>query len=158
MVHGVPWVLAGAVFLVPLYDTWQLDSHLIDDTRLQAQQWIDSAQGETWGERYTLGKDWKTRYLTEVDISEAKKSGVAYLAVSSFSYERFFIGSQWSWQNKDVYETHKKYMRLFTYPYVEIKPAYKTFAFSNPVIRIIDIRDPQKSGEQGKESGRRQLE
>jgi len=158
MVHGVPWVLAGAVFLVPLYDTWQLDSHLIDDTRLQAQQWIDSAQGETWGERYTLGKDWKTRYLTEVDISEARKSGVAYLAVSSFSYERFFIGSQWSWQNKDVYETHKKYMRLFTYPYVEIKPAYKTFAFSNPVIRIIDIRDPQKSGEQGKESGRRQLE
>jgi 4-amino-4-deoxy-L-arabinose transferase-like glycosyltransferase len=150
MVPGVPWVLAGAVVLVPAYDSWRLDSHLIDDTRLQARQWIDAAQGETWGERYTLGKDWKKRYLTEIDISEARNSGVAYLAVSSFSYERFFIGSQWSWQNQAVYETHKKYIRLFSYPYVEIKPAYKTFAFSNPVIRIIDIRGPQKNKEPGK--------
>lgn len=150
-------VLAGAVILTPLYDTWRLDSHLIDDTRLQVQQWIDLAQGETWGERYTLGKDWKKRYLTEIDISEARKSGVAYLAVSSFSYERFFIGSQWSWQNQAVYETHKKYIRLFSYPYVEIKPAYKSFAFSNPVIRIIDIREPEKNGEQGKKLGNLQL-
>lgn len=35
---------------------------------------------------------------------------------------------------------------LYSYPYTEIKPAYKTFAFSNPVIRIIDIRDPEKQG------------
>jgi hypothetical protein len=62
--------------------------------------------------------------------------------VSSFNYERFFIGAEWWGQQPKVYKTHKKYMQLFSYPYREIIPAYKTFAFSNPVIRIIDIRDP----------------
>jgi hypothetical protein len=32
-------------------------------------------------------------------------------------------------------------MELFARPYVEIAPAYRSFAFSNPVIRIIDMRD-----------------
>jgi 4-amino-4-deoxy-L-arabinose transferase-like glycosyltransferase len=145
--RAVPWALAGAIVLVPLYDSWQLDSHLIDDTRLQAKKWIDASGGKAWGERYTLGNGWRQRYLTELDIAEARKSGIAYFVVSSFSYERFFIGSQWSWQSQDVYETHKNYMRLFSHPYVEIKPAYKTFAFSNPVIRIVDIRDLATSGE-----------
>ena len=38
------------------------------------------------------------------------------------------------------------YLYSYLYTYTEIKPAYKTFAFSNPVIRIIDIRDPEKQG------------
>ena len=38
-----------------------------------------------------------------------------------------------------VYERHEKYEELFAYPTVEIKPAYHSFAFSNPTIRIVDI-------------------
>ncbi|GJL78917.1 MAG: hypothetical protein NPINA01_19060 [Nitrospinaceae bacterium] len=139
------WTLTVAVVCIPLYDTWRLDSNLLDDTRIKAKQWIDDTQRKAWGERYTLGGEVTKDLLTQVDISEAKKAGVSYLIASSFNYERFLIGSNWSGQNPMVYETQKKYMQLFSYPYVEISPLHKSFAFSNPVIRIIDIRDAKKS-------------
>jgi dolichyl-phosphate-mannose-protein mannosyltransferase len=150
MVRIASGVLAVAVVLVPLYDAWQLDSHLIGDTRLKAKQWIDAAQGKAWGERYTLGGNFQKDYLSKINISEARNSGVSFLVASSFNYERFFIGSHWSGQNAKVYTTHEKYKRLFSYPYIEIKPEYKTFAFSNPVIRIIDIREPENNEDQEK--------
>ena len=41
----------------------------------------------------------------------------------------------------NVPKVYTKYEELFqTYPFVEIAPAYKSFAFSNPTIRILDIR------------------
>lgn len=154
LARGLPLVLIGAVILIPGYDTLMLDSNLANDTRSKAQEWVASTKENVWVERYTLlKKNFKHRYLARMDILEARKSGIAYLIVSSFNYERFFIGAEWSGQDPKVYETHKRYMRLFSYPYTEIKPAYKTFAFSNPVIRIIDIRDPENLGEAAKKPG-----
>lgn len=158
MVRAFPIVLMGGIVFLPFYDTWLLESNLIDDTRLKAKKWIDSSQEKTWYERYTLGLNRTMRYLTEVDISEARKSGVTYLVASSFNYDRYLIGSQWSLQGRKVYEKNKKYLQLFSYPYIEIKPTHKTFAFSNPVIRIIDIRDPEKLKDQDEKSGSPQLE
>lgn len=143
LARGLPLVLAGVLIITPGHAAWTLTSNLINDTRSKAREWVDSSDEKVWFERYALGEGMTKRHLTEVDILEAKKSGVAYLIASSFNYERFFIGAQWSLQQPKVYEMHKKYVRLFSYPYIEIKPAYKSFAFSNPVIRIIDIRDPE---------------
>jgi hypothetical protein len=120
-----------------------LDSNLTRDTRSKAQEWVASTKEKVWFERYTLGRNYTKTLITQVEIAEARRAGVSFLLASSFNYERFFIGAQWSGQNPRVYNTHKKYTRFFSYPYTDIKPAYKTFAFSNPVIRIIDIRDQE---------------
>lgn len=151
---GLPWVLTGVILLIPGYATWMLDSNLTQDTRLKAQEWVASTKEKVWFERYTLGGDYSKILITQVDIAEARKSGVAYLVASSFNYERFFIGAGMSGQDPKVYETHKKYEQLFSYPYTEIKPAYKTFAFSNPVLRIIDIRNLENQKDSAKESNR----
>ena len=92
--------------------------------------------------RYTntfqLNGDFRT--ILDVDISSAKKSGIEYLLVSNFVYDRYLKGGKLRGQNQRVYELYEKYGRLFSQPYIEIKPEYKSFAFSNPVIRIVDIR------------------
>jgi len=141
MARNISWVLAGAVVLAPFYDTWMIDTNLNNDTRSKVVKWIASTKEKVWYERYTMdNENYAKADLTAIDIPTARSSGVAYLIASSFNYDRFFIGSQWPGQPSKVYKKSKKYNRLFSFPYTEIKPAYKTFAFSNPVIRIIDIR------------------
>ena len=82
-----------------------------------------------------------------IDLAEARQRGVDYLVASSFMYERYFLGSQFKGQDAEIYQVHQQYVELFKHPYVEIRPSYKSFGFNNPVIRIVDIRPPQKAGE-----------
>lgn len=55
---------------------------------------------------------------------------------SSFHYDRYQLGTKLQNQRDAGYEF------LFRYPYAEIRPDYKSFAFSNPVLRIVDLRQP----------------
>ena len=66
--------------------------------------------------------------------------GVNYVLASSFMYDGFFLGSRLPGQDPEVYRIHERYVELFKRPYVEIRPAYRSFGFNDPVIRIIDIR------------------
>jgi hypothetical protein len=43
-------------------------------------------------------------------------------------------------QRADRQQYAERYRRLFLLPFVEIPPAYMTFAFSDPTVRIVDIR------------------
>ncbi len=133
-------VLVTLIFIfVPLYDSVMLDYFLTKDTRLQAQEWIANAKAKVMFESYVypfeiVGK------LTDVDVAQWQAQGFEYLVASSFQYGRYLYGEHLKNQDKVVYDTAKTYRDLFEFPYREIRPAYKTFAFSNPVIRIIDIR------------------
>jgi 4-amino-4-deoxy-L-arabinose transferase-like glycosyltransferase len=127
--------------LWPLYDSILLNYHLTRDTRSKSQEWVESSGKKVLYGRYTntfnLNGDFRT--ILDVDITGAKKSGVEYLLVSSFVYDRYLIGGKLEGQGPQVYELYEKYSRLFSQPYIEIKPEHKSFAFSNPVIRIVDI-------------------
>lgn len=129
--------------LWPLYDSILLNYHLTRDTRYKSQQWVESSGKKVLYGRYTntfkLNGDFRT--ILDVDIAGAKKNGVEYLLVSSFVYDRYLMGGKLQGQDKRVYELNEKYGRLFSQPYIEIKPEHKSFAFSNPVIRIVDISD-----------------
>jgi 4-amino-4-deoxy-L-arabinose transferase-like glycosyltransferase len=130
------------LLLWPLYDSILLDYHLTRDTRIKSQEWVESSGKRVLYGRYTnnfnLNGDFRT--ILDVDITGAKKSGIEYLLVSSFVYDRYLKGGKLRGQNQRVYELYEKYGRLFSQPYIEIKPEHKSFAFSNPVIRIVDIR------------------
>ncbi|GJL79723.1 MAG: hypothetical protein NPINA01_27120 [Nitrospinaceae bacterium] len=129
--------------LWPLYDSAMLDYHLTRDTRSKAQEWVEASEKKVLYGRYTnsfnLNGDFRT--VLDVDIPGAQKSGVDYLVVSSFVYDRYLRGGKLQGQSQRVYELNEKYGRLFSRSFIEIKPEYKSFAFSNPVIRIVDIRD-----------------
>ena len=137
--------LVGILSLAePANQTIRLDYHMGRDTRIRAQEWLAAAKEKTLYETFALpiagpGMLW-TAVGLDIEI-ERRRKGTAYLMVSSFSYDRFFFASRLEDQDPEVYKSHGFYEELFLcHPIQEIAPAYKTFAFSNPTIRIVDIR------------------
>jgi hypothetical protein len=136
---------------LPLYETIQLVYHLNKDTRYKADQWIKSHGGMAIFEQYAIearksnlaqqpGYQY-VKTLADLDLEEVKNKKIPYLVASSFMYDRYFLGSKLKNQPKEIYRYHQEYELLFKYPITEIKPDYKSFAFSNPTIRILDIRN-----------------
>jgi len=137
------WTFAAglaALVLLPAYMSVRLVSGLADDTRVQAAAWLERHPGWATFEAYS-GEGTSVRSAVELDPAEWRAKGVDYLVASSFMYDRYATGAQLPNQRPEIYRTHERYMELFGLPYVEFSPAYRTFAFSNPVIRIIDLRD-----------------
>jgi len=135
-------VTAGLVLLaLPLWDSIQLDRFLTRDTRAEAAKWLHAEGGRAVREIYA-GTNWDRGTVAEVDVERARRQGTEYLVASSFTYDRYRLGATVEGQPASVYRRQRAYERLFQYPSVEFTPEYRSFAFSNPVIRIIDIRLP----------------
>ncbi|MBF0370587.1 MAG: glycosyltransferase family 39 protein [Magnetococcales bacterium] len=133
-------LLAGFLLLWPLHDTVNLLAHLNRDTRAHVQTWLLERGERALFEMYAAEKR-DVRSITDVDIQKARKKGYHYLAASSFLYDRYQVGSRLPHQNPSVYTIQKRYEALFqNYPTITFKPAFRAFAFSNPTIRLIDIR------------------
>ena len=77
--------------------------------------------------------------LARLDLQDIPP-GVTHVVASSFAYERYYRGAELPGQADYIYRGHAQYEQLFSLPYVEIRPQYMSFAFSNPTIRIVDIR------------------
>src|SRR5262249_54025424 len=79
-------------------------------------------------------------YPPVANWDELRSKGRPLLVTSSFAYDRFFRGARMTGQHPYVYEAAAKYEELFdSFEYVELAPAFKSIAFSNPVIRIVDL-------------------
>ena len=134
--------IMALLVLWPFYDTCLLDYNLTRDTRFRVEEWVESSGKKVLYGRYTntfkLNGDFRT--VLDVDITAAKKNGIEYLCVSNFVYDRYFMGAKLAGQHPRVYRLHEKYVRLFSLPTIEIRPQHRSFAFSNPVVRIVDIR------------------
>jgi hypothetical protein len=131
------------MFLIGLgYAGWQT-GHLVyyfnKDTRQQSMAWASLQGKQVKGESYTkVARD--IRSIDMLDIQKEKAEGVNYLMVSSLMYGRYEFVSKLKYTPEEIKKINEVYQLLFQQPYVEIQPAYKSFAFSNPTIRIIDIR------------------
>lgn len=133
--------VVSALILYPLYDATRLVRELEDDTRTRAAAWLEANPANVLVEQYgddTAGG----RPVAEFDIAELVHDGVEYVVASSFTYDRFRVGSQLPGQRPAVYRAQGRYDALFAHPYIELAPAYRSFAFSNPTIRIVDLRPP----------------
>ncbi len=133
-------VVMLGVATLPLPRAFALVYCLARDTRAQAEEWVKRSGVEARFEVYSsatrkdIGKLWK------LDLDRERESGVTHVVASSLMYERYEFGGRLAGQTPEVYAAAAKYRDLFSLPYIEIKPEYMTFAFSNPTIRIIDIR------------------
>lgn len=133
---------AIALGVIPFYDTVRLASSMAHDTRARTTTWLQQSGGKALLEQYA-GVSEDVRTATMIDLADARQQGVDFVVASSFMYERYFFGSQLPNQDFEIYRVHQKYIHLFKHPYVEIRPEYRSFGFSNPVIRIVDIRARQ---------------
>ena len=131
--------------VLPAWETAHLVRYLEDDTRREVAAWLATQSGKAKLERYA-GTEKDAELLTMLDLDAERAAGTRYLAASSFTYDRFRFASGSRFQRRHVYDTDRKYERLFQYPFREFPPKYKSFAFSNPTIRVIDITAPLGGG------------
>ena len=136
---AVPLVMI-AIIIYPLYCTIRLVHEINDDTRARAEAWLQHSSQKAKYELYTSAKRYDVKSVTRLNVEQERKKGVAFFVSSSFMYERFEFGSTLPDQHPFVYKTQEKYKRLFALPFVEFKPEFRSFGFSNPTIRVIDIR------------------
>jgi hypothetical protein len=131
--------LVAVAFSLPLYESIRLVGDLDEDTREKAERLIAENHWQTKSETYAaLRADvWS---LSTLNIQAERDNGVTHLVASSFMYDRFIHGKSLKNQGEAVYEAYQKYGELFSLPFTEITPPYKSFAFHNPTVRIIDIR------------------
>jgi len=136
---------------IPFSSSSQLVHYMNKDTRETAKRWIEASGGKALYETYA-SENRDTRSVAGLDILSEQKNGTRFLVASSFQYGRYYLGSQINNLEKKVYLIHRSYTDLFKWPYVEIKPLFKSFAYSNPVIRIVDISEGAASSEKKAET------
>jgi hypothetical protein len=137
----VLYILIATTFIMPVYETTNLLFYIDKDTRARVRDHIDKSEKNIKFETYASQIS-NVKTLAILNIEEERKKGIRYLVASSFLYDRYSYGVRIGNQEEYIYEAYRRYTELFKYPYVEIKPEFKSFAFSNPTIRIIDIRNP----------------
>ncbi|MGE4421445.1 MAG: ArnT family glycosyltransferase [Pseudodesulfovibrio sp.] len=135
-------VAALCLLVLPAYDSANLVANLVDDTRMTAARYLRGVTGGYLYETYGLPRLYDAEYVksaADIDLDAARRDGICHVVASSMEYDKYYYGSRIKGQDAAVYGRHAAYERLFRYPYVEIRPKYKTYAFSNPTIRIVDI-------------------
>jgi hypothetical protein len=140
-------VVGRSVFLAfGLSLSWALlDSSLLcwnleRDTRAIAyrctKEQLPSQASVVFG-RHSIERELDDRqYLTFQSLMNA---GSDFLVVSSFQYDRFLEVANLQGQDSRVYEQAEEFRKLFELPFKEFRPAYRSFAFSNPVIRVVQL-------------------
>jgi hypothetical protein len=141
--RALGWVavlVTVAAVATPATRSARLVRHLDDDSRARADAWLAAHHAHARRELYA-GRPVDVVSVADVDVEAARAAGVTHVVASSFLYERIARGAELAPGTGGlVHEYAEKYRRLFARPYVEIPPAYMSFAFSDPTIRIVDIR------------------
>ncbi|HSH69895.1 MAG TPA: hypothetical protein VK997_08250, partial [Deferrisomatales bacterium] len=135
---GLQIGLTAAALLYPGWDAVQLVRNLPTDTRAAAARWVAERNTTALFESYASAEP-GVKYAPD----GLRFASPRYLVTSSFMYDRFFLGAALGGQSPSVREKHREYQELFTLPFHEIVPAYKSFAFSNPTLRIVDVSSLQ---------------
>lgn len=135
------WVLALVMVLVPLTDSVGYVIYLDQDTRGKIPEISKRA---VYG-YYTI--NWKPGGKRRDDVMHlgAAKPGMVMrtypqvAVISSFAYDRFLYGETLSRQRASVHRNAGRFKALMACEHQIIQPVHKSFAFSNPTIRIIDL-------------------
>ena len=137
---GLVFIL-GAGLTVSLIDTLRLDYYLNwkNDTRQQVAEWLSRQNGKAFFEQYAAAQN-DVRSIGDFSPQQIRDFGYDFAVASDFRYERYFRGAETEGQDEYIYQRYQQYEEWFSLPFVEIKPVYRSFAFSNPTVRIIDLR------------------
>ena len=138
--------LLVTIAAVPLYTSIRLVANFNqNDTRVEAFRWLSERKedGEVYFGKQTLIPNkisGRIYSLSETELQDLRSAGFRYVVASSFGYDVYYRGATLEGQIPKVYRAKDRFDEIFqTYPYHEIQPDYMSFAYSNPVVRIIDI-------------------
>jgi 4-amino-4-deoxy-L-arabinose transferase-like glycosyltransferase len=146
-------VLTVVILALPVIRAWEIVGDLENDTRIRAIAWLQAKQEtarEAGGEMKIMAEDYATTNpsqristIAEQDLGTSRVGGLTHVLVSSFRYERYLEGAGMKQQRPAIYDLGAFYEDLFRQPYEELAPLNPSYAFSNPTLRLVDIRKMQ---------------
>lgn len=136
-------VLSVVVLVLTLRASLLVVDQLGTDTRFEAAELI--AELEAGGARVAIES---YAGLVRADLfhtdlggpAELRSRGFTHLAVSSFALDRYVEGARRAYQRPAVYEMARHAQELLALPHTEIRPQHPSFAYSNPTIWLVDLR------------------
>lgn len=144
--------LTAIVIIFPLVSSIKFDYFLNRDSRSQLPAIVANKQYPVVYEAYTTVGKPLVKSLAGFDTG-LNGENACTLVLSSFMYDRYLFGSSLKDQDPLVDAFAKSYLDFFAHPYTEVRPAYQSYAFSNPTLRIVDICPPQWTPDESKRLG-----
>jgi hypothetical protein len=139
------YAVVAVVVVLTARPTFRLVAELGDDTRYAADRILSGKGPQIVTEAYGTSFGQSVRSLADLDLPKLNPD-IRYLVASSFVYGRFAYGARVGGvQNAGAAGTWARYRELFRHPYCELRPRFMSYAFSNPTIRIIDLKAPPES-------------
>ncbi len=136
--------LAVAVVAIPLAVSFRIDRELTRDTRARTQAWAAGPGVRAWFGNYA---DLDSRAeITDADPDSLRRAGTTHMVVSSFDYDRYVLAGRLGGQSPEVMRRVHAYRALFRRPYREIAPAYRSFGFGSPTLRVFDLESESRPG------------
>ena len=110
------------------------------DTRILAENLLKGKSSQLITEPYGTSFGVRVKSLAELDLCHLDRR-IRYLVASGFLYGRYEfaakINSKYATKAELIW---KRYQVIFHIPYKELRPKFRSYAFSNPTIRIIDLQ------------------
>jgi hypothetical protein len=141
VLRAMPAVLVACMIAYAGIVSVRLCKELSNDTRQRAVRWVSERGGPAAWERFA-GREWTLQTAAGADVAELRAEGVRYVVTSSFGYGICIELAESRGQPGLADEMANGYRKLFASPYVEIRPEFRSFGFSNPVVRIVEISTP----------------
>ncbi|HEV8630818.1 MAG TPA: glycosyltransferase family 39 protein [Thermoanaerobaculia bacterium] len=138
-VRSLPAWALGVLAIGALYSSVRLVDQLAHDTRGEAAQLLAAEPpGKVLFERYG-GLRQDLTYACDLATDDARHRGVEVVVASSLNYDRFFLARRMGVADAATESCARGYDALFQLPMREIRPVYRSFAFSSPTLRIVRI-------------------
>ena len=133
----------------PVWKSMRIVANMENDTRIQAPSWLRDFQetanvrGEAFqvmSENYATVTPEGVTSVADKDLIAARENGLTHVLVSSFRYQRYLEGAEMAQQRPAIHNLGGFYRELFEQPYEELLPNAPSYAFFNPTLRLVDIR------------------
>ena len=139
-----PAALLIAVAIGPAIRSQRLVADLASDTRFAAAERVRMLPGPVLLDDYSIASRWNP--YPNLDLvyfflrSPEEIARARYAVTSSFRYERYLAAANLPFQSDEIRAIAARYRRLLACPdRQEFRPRRESFAFSNPVVVIVDL-------------------
>ncbi len=138
-------VLFCLCLLYPMYDSAMLVYYMNRDTRAELAHFLQENPGISYGEQYSkLGRE--TRFLASLRNKAKLPPDTKYLLASSFVYQRFLNAAKRNNPSGRIKKRARFYHALFEHTHIVFEPRHRSYAFTNPVIRVIEVPELVREG------------
>lgn len=139
-----PAALLIAVAIGPAIRSQRLVADLASDTRFEAAERVRLLPGPVLLDDYSVASRWNP--YPNLDLvyfflrSPEEIARARYAVTSSFRYDRYLAAAELPFQSEAIREIAARYRQLLACPdRQEFRPRHESFAFSNPVVVIVDL-------------------